>query len=76
MSALALGFVASLPFSNTTEGATLAAYGGVLKILFGSVSGHISGGDLAYPVGILVGGFAYWALTLTDRPRALTRSGA
>jgi nucleobase:cation symporter-1, NCS1 family len=76
MSALALGFVASLPFSNTTEGATLASHGGVLKILFGSVSGHISGGDLAYPVGILVGGLAYWVVTLRHGPRAVTRSGA
>jgi NCS1 family nucleobase:cation symporter-1 len=62
--ALTLGFVASLPFSNTTEGATLAAHGGVLKVLFGSVSGHVNGGDLAYPVGILVAGVAYGLLTL------------
>ena len=36
--ALVLGFVVCLPFSNTTEGATLAANGGILKTLFGSVS--------------------------------------
>ena len=66
--ALAVGFLASLPFSNTTEGATLAAHGGVLKILFGSVSNHINGGDLAYPVGILVGGLVYWLLTAMAEP--------
>jgi nucleobase:cation symporter-1, NCS1 family len=68
VAALVLGFVASLPFSNTTEGAALAAHGGVLKILFGSVSSHISGGDLAYPVGIVVAGLAYGLLTLNRRP--------
>jgi nucleobase:cation symporter-1, NCS1 family len=60
---LIVGFVVSMPFSNTSEGAELAEHGGILKTLFGSVSNHLSGADIAYPIGMLVGGLLYWALT-------------
>jgi len=63
LAALILGFVVCLPFSNTTEGATLATHGGILKTLFGSISTHMHGADLAYPVGILVAGITYVLLT-------------
>jgi nucleobase:cation symporter-1, NCS1 family len=72
LAALVLGFLACLPFSNTTEGATLAAHGGILKTLFGSISTHMNGADLSYPVGILVAGIAYLLLTYRPRPAAAT----
>lgn len=74
--ALILGFVVCLPFSNTTEGATLAAHGGILKTLFGSVSTEIHGADLAYPVGILVAGITYALLTYRLRSAAATAETA
>jgi nucleobase:cation symporter-1, NCS1 family len=61
--ALIVGFLASLPFSDTTLGAELAAHGGVLSWLFGWVSTNLlHGGDIAYYVGIIVGGVVYAAL--------------
>lgn len=72
LTALIVGFIVCLPFSNTTEGATLAANGGFLKTLFGSVSTEINGADLAYPVGMLVAGVTY--ALLTARPWAAART--
>jgi NCS1 family nucleobase:cation symporter-1 len=65
--ALAVGFVACLPFSNTSEGATLAEHGGILKALFGSLSNDMHGADLAYPIGALVGGLTYAVLAYATR---------
>ena len=81
LAALILGFIVCLPFSNTTEGATLAAHGGILKTLFGSVSTEINGADLAYPVGMLVAGVTYalltyrpWAAARTERADRVSRA--
>jgi nucleobase:cation symporter-1, NCS1 family len=60
---LVVGFVVCLPFSDTTQGAELAAHGGILNTLFGSISNGLDGADLAYPVGILVGALVYAVLT-------------
>jgi nucleobase:cation symporter-1, NCS1 family len=63
LTATIVGFLASLPFSNTTQGASLASHGGVLKALLGSVSNQMHGADLAFPVGAFVGGAVYALLT-------------
>ena len=60
--ALLVGFAGSLPFSNTSLGAELAAHGPLLDALFGSVSRALNGADLAYPVGLALGGGVYLAL--------------
>ncbi|MCU1654753.1 MAG: cytosine permease, partial [Pseudonocardia sp.] len=60
VAALLAGFLACLPFSNTTLGTDLAARHAVLNALLGSVSrGVLHGADLAYPVGLLAGGGVY-----------------
>jgi NCS1 family nucleobase:cation symporter-1 len=58
--ALVVGYVVSLPFSDTTVGSQWAQDSKGLSILFGSVSrSALHGGDLAFPVGFLAGGLIY-----------------
>ncbi len=58
--AVVVAFVVSLPFSNTTVGYDLAQHGGFLAVLFGGASTNwLHGGDLAYPVGLVVGAALY-----------------
>ena len=62
--AVVVGYVACLPFSDTTTGNQLAAHGGFLAGLFGSVSrGPLAYGDLAFVVGFVVGFGLYLLLT-------------
>ena len=63
LTSLIVGFLVSLPFSNTTLGSSLAGHGGVLKLLFGSIANQMHGADLAFPVGAVVGGSLYAVLT-------------
>lgn len=63
VTAQVIGFLACLPFSNTTLGNDLAKDNAVLKALCGSVSrGPLHAADLAYVVGLLVGGVVYLGL--------------
>lgn len=58
---LLVAYAACLPFSDTTVGGDIAAaHGGILSVLFGSISrSGLANGDLAYPVAFLVGGGLY-----------------
>ncbi len=70
IAALVVGFLASLPFSNTTLGYQLSQHGGLLHALFGSVSsGPLHGADVAYYVGIVVGGAVYVVLSRSPNLR-------
>jgi NCS1 family nucleobase:cation symporter-1 len=72
VAALVAGFLACLPFSNTTLGNDLAARHAVLNALLGSVSrGVLHGADLAYPVGLLTGGGVYLWLEGVGALRAI-----
>jgi hypothetical protein len=51
--------------ADTGRGA--GRHGGMLKILFDSVSGHMRGADLAFPVGAVVGGVIYRLITHSNR---------
>jgi NCS1 family nucleobase:cation symporter-1 len=58
--ALLVGFIVSLPFSNTVLGYTLAQHGGIWSVLFGGASTNwLHGGDIAYPIGGIVGALLY-----------------
>ncbi|MBT8159231.1 MULTISPECIES: cytosine permease [Arthrobacter] len=62
--ALAVGYVAALPFSSTAIGSDLAQSNNPAAILVGSLSRQIlDGADLAYPVGIIVGAIVFGILT-------------
>lgn len=64
--ALIAGYFACLPFSSTSIGDELAATGSPLAWLCGGVSRAVlGGGDLAYPVGIVVGALLYIVLITT-----------
>ncbi len=68
--ALFVGFVACLPFSETTTGTSIdnAAHG--FHWLFGGVSNHfLFGGTIAYPVAFIVGGVVYAGALLVLRSR-------
>jgi nucleobase:cation symporter-1, NCS1 family len=71
--ALVGGFIICLPFSSTALGDSLAESGGVVGVLFGSVA-RATGTDLAYPVGLLVGGLLYLALQPHKEPSPVTPS--
>ncbi|GGD78928.1 purine-cytosine permease family protein [Microbacterium murale] len=59
--ALAAGYVLCLPFSSTAIGDAVAATGSPFAWLLGGISRSVlGGGDLAYPVGIVVGVAVYW----------------
>lgn len=74
LTALVAGFIACMPFSNTSIGATLAASNSPWAAWLGSVSRTmLHGADLAYIVGFVVAGAVYWALS---DPRRLGRSTA
>jgi NCS1 family nucleobase:cation symporter-1 len=51
--ALAVGFVASIPFMNSAE-------------LVGFIANNLGGADIAYVIGFIVAGIVYWALERTS----------
>jgi NCS1 family nucleobase:cation symporter-1 len=64
---LIVGYLACLPFSSTSIGDQLAQLGGPLTWLCGGVSRSLlGGGDLAYPVGIIVGSLLYLVLVTSS----------
>jgi NCS1 family nucleobase:cation symporter-1 len=77
--ALLVGFVACLPFSDTSTGLSIDSSVPGLKWLFGGVSNHfLYGGDLAFYVAFIVSGAVYLA-GLVVRPsghRTVTRTPA
>lgn len=68
--AVVVGFLACLPFSNTTTGSQIAHALPGLAWLFGGASTHLlHGGDLAFYVSFIVGGLVYLVVVrLAKRP--------
>jgi hypothetical protein len=64
---LIVGFLACVPFSDTTTGSQLASDIPAMEWYFGGFSGHfLYGGDVAFYVSFVVGGVVYllWDLLL------------
>lgn len=69
--AIVVGFLVSMPFSNTTTGYDIAAAHPATKWFFGGFANHfMSGGTTAFYVGFVVGAIVYLGLLAVGKSRA------